>query len=192
MKTPALDLAPVTAGRENLASAESRLVAMRERLEVARQLVETREQEQQACEATRRQVVISGDDDEPAVRALVNARILSEDARERLALLTAAVREVEDEVIAAENALLLTLDAARLAQFETAKKSLSDSILKLGPGYQSAALGIGLAWPTVGKMLESLGDRDLGPYWQKTSPVEALRQGHKSATITEERRGPPR
>ena len=80
MKTPALDLAPVTAGRENLASAESRLVAMRERLEVARQLVETREQEQQACEATRRQVVISGDDDEPAVRALVNARILSEDA----------------------------------------------------------------------------------------------------------------
>lgn len=192
MKTPALDLAPVTAGREALASVEAHLVAMRERLEVARQLVDTREKEQQACEAARRQVVISGEDDEPAVRALTNARILSEDARERLALLTAAVTEAEDSVLGSEAELLLALDVARQERYEETKKALVDAILKYGPPFRVAAQATGQAWWHTGQMLGDVGERFVAAHWRDAEPVAELAKTHKSSIITEERRGPPR
>ncbi len=192
MKTPALDLAPVTAGREALASAEAHLVAMRERLEVARQLVDTRQAEQREAEEARRTAVIAGMDDEPAVRELVNARIRAEDAREKVGLLNDAVRQAEDEVIAAENALLLTLDAARLARYEATKAELVAAILKAGPPFRAAAIGVGQSWWTVGMMMSDLGQRDAAPLWKDCPPIEELARSHKSFTITEERRGPPR
>ena len=183
-----LDLSPVVQARKNLAAAEAQLLAMRARLDDARALVATRELEQRQAEENRRQVVISGDDDEPAVRALTNARILSEDARERLALLTAAVREVEDEVIAAENALLLTLDAARLEQYERTKAELVAAVLRFGPPFSAAAQAMGQAWGHTGQLLGDIGQRFVAPHWKAVDPIPELATTHKSQLVSETRR----
>ena len=187
-----LDLSAVVQGRENLASAEAHLVAMRERLEVARQLVDTRQAEQREAEEARRTAVIAGMDDEPAVRALTNARILAEDAREKVGLLTSAVNEAESAVIQAEGELLAALDGARLAKYEATKAELVAAILKHGPPCRAAGIGVGQSWWTVGMMMGSIGERDVAPFWKDAEPVAELAKTHKSSIITEERRGPPR
>lgn len=187
-----LDLSAVVQGRENLASAEAHLVAMRERLEVARQLVDTRQAEQREAEEARRTAVIAGMDDEPAVRALTNARILAEDAREKVGLLTSAVNEAESAVIQAEGELLAALDVARQERYEETKKALVDAILKYGPPFRVAAQATGQAWWHTGQMLGDVGERFVAAHWRDAEPVAELAKTHKSSIITEERRGPPR
>lgn len=183
-----LDLSPVVQGRENLKKAEADLLAMRERQAAAEALVDTRQAEQRAAEDARRQAVIAGDDDEPAVRALVNSRILSEDAREKVAMLADAVHQAEDEVIQAEAHLLEALDVARLSRYEETKKVLVDAVLKAGPAFRSAAIGVGQSWWTVGMMMSDVGQRDVAPFWRDADPIEELARSHKSALLTEDRR----
>ncbi len=183
-----LDLSQVTAARERLASAEADLLAMRERQAAAVERVATRQAETLSLSAARRSAVVSGQGEEEARSALAAARVALEQDQEDVEFLSQAAYELESAVIDSENALLVELERVRLAQYESAKKALSDSILKLGPPYQSAALGVGLAWGTIGKMLADLGDRDLGPYWQKTQPIEELVARHKSQLVSEDRR----
>lgn len=187
-----LDLSAVTAGREALAAAESHLLAMRERLASAEALVDTRQAEQRAAEEARRQAVISGDDDEPAIRALVNSRILSEDARERAGMLAAAVTAAEDDVLAAEADLLEALDVARTERYEATKAELVNVILKYGPPFRAAAQATGQAWWHTGQMLGDIGERFVAPHWKAVDPIPELAQGHKSALLTEDRRAAPR
>jgi len=183
-----LDLSPVVQARKNLAAAEAQLLAMRARLDDARALVDTREQEQRLAAESLRQAIISGTDEEAASRALSDARSACADALGRIPVLEEVVRQAEDSVIAAEGELLEVLDTARLERFEAAKKELSAVILRYGPIYQSAALGVGMGWGSVGKMLADLGDRDLGPFWQKSQPIEELVARHKSQLVSEDRR----
>ena len=183
-----LDLSPVVQARKNLAAAEAQLLAMRARLDDARALVDTREQEQRLAAESLRQAIISGTDEEAASRALSDARSACADALGRIPVLEEVVRQAEDSVIAAEGELLVELERVRLAQYEAAKKELSTAILRYGPAYQSAALSIGLAWPTLGRMLSDLADRDLGPFWQKSQPIEELVARHKSQLVSEDRR----
>jgi len=183
-----LDLSPVVQGRENLAAAEAQLLAMRARLDDARQLVDLRQEEQRQAEENRRQVVISGEDDEPAIRALVNSRILSEDARERAGMLSDAVHQAEDDVLAAEADLLAALDVARTEQYERTKAELVAAILKHGPPFRAAAQATGQAWWHTGQMLGDIGERFVAPHWKAVDPIPELAQGHKSALLTEDRR----
>ena len=183
-----LDLSAVTAGREALAAAEDRLRAMRERLEASRALVDTRQAEQRAAEEARRQAVIAGDDDEPAIRALVNSRILSEDAREKVAMLADAVTAAEDDVLAAEADLLAALDVARTEQYERTKAELVAAVLRFGPPFSAAAQAMGQAWGHTGQLLGDIGQRFVAPHWKAVDPIPELAQGHKSALLTEDRR----
>ena len=183
-----LDLSAVTQGREALAAAEDRLRAMRERQAAAVERVAARQAEILALGAARRSAVVAGQGEEEARSALASARLALEQDQEDVEFLAQAAHDLESAVIDSENALLVELERVRLAQYESAKKALSDSILKLGPVYQSAALSIGLAWPSLGRLLSDLADRDLGPFWQKTQPIEELVARHRSSLIDEDRR----
>ena len=186
MKNP--DLGSITLARENLKKAEADLLAVRKRQAAAVERVATRQAEILALGAARRSAVVAGQGEEEARSALASARVALEQDREDVEFLAQAAYELESAVIDSENALLVELERVRLAQYESAKKALSDSILKLGPAYQSAALSIGLAWPTLGRMLSDLADRDLGPFWQKSQPIEELVARHKSQLVSEDRR----
>jgi anaerobic glycerol-3-phosphate dehydrogenase len=188
MKTNAIDLTHVTQAREALASAECALLAMRERLSAAEEQADARQAEQQGLELARRQAVIAGSGEIEALEALNIARAASADARERVEMLAEVVRDPERDVLEAENDLLESLEAARFVRFQAAKKELVTAILKTAPEFQSAALGIGMAWPTPGRMLDYLGENDIGPLWVKVQPPASLAGNHKSATLTEEQR----
>lgn len=188
MKTPALDLAPVVTARENLKKAEADLLAMRERQAAAVEKVAARQAEILALGTARRQAVVAGQGEEEARSALAAARVGLEQDQEDVEFLGQAAYELEDAIIAAETALLAELERVRMDRFETAKKALSDVILRHGPAYQAAALGVGMSWGTPGRMLADLGDRDLSQFWQKSQPPEELIARHKSSLIDEDRR----
>jgi hypothetical protein len=188
MKNPAIDLSAVTQAREALASAESRLLAMRERLANAQEQADARQAEQQALELARRQAVIAGSGEDAALEALNIARAASADARERVEMLATAARDPERDVLDAEANLLAALESARFTRYTNAKAELVAAILRLGPTYEASALSLGLAWGTVGKMLGDLGERELAPLWVKTPPPAGLAGNHKSATLTDEQR----
>jgi hypothetical protein len=188
MKTNAIDLTAVTQAREALASAESRLLAMRERLSAAEEQADARQAEQQCLELARRQAVIAGSGEIEALEALNIARAASADARERVEMLATAARDPERDVLDAEANLMAALESARFTRYTNAKAELVAAILRLGPTYEASALSLGLAWGTVGKMLGDLGERDLAPLWIKSPPPAGLAGNHKSATLSEEQR----
>ena len=183
-----LDLSAVTQGREALAAAEDRLRAMRERQAAAVERVAARQAEILALGAARRSAVVYGQGEEEARSALASARVALEQDQEDVEFLAQAAHDLESAVIQAEGELLVELERVRMDRFEVAKKELSAAILRLGPQYQVASLGVGLAWPTLGRMLADLGDRDLAPLWQKSQPIEELVARHKSQLVSEDRR----
>jgi hypothetical protein len=188
MKTNAIDLPHITQAREALASAESRLLAMRERLSAAEEQANYRQAEQQAREADRRRAVLAGVGEDAALEALTAARAASADARERVEMLAEVVRDPEADVLEAEASLRDALEAARFVRFQAAKKELVTALLKLGPEYEASAAAVGMAWGTPGRMLADLAERDLVGCWIKTQPPAALAISHKSATLSEEQR----
>lgn len=186
MKNP--DLGSITLARENLKKAEADLLAMRERQAAAVEKVAARQAEILALGTARRQAVVSGAGEEEARSALAAARVGLEQDQEDVEFLGQAAYELERVVIQAEGELLAELERVRMDRFEAAKKALSDVILRHGPAYQAAALQIGMAWGTPGRMLADLGDRDLSQFWQKSQPPEELIARHQSSLIDEDRR----
>ncbi len=188
MKKADLSLSAVITQRQALTEAEQELIAMRERLASARSRVDTLKAELTQREEDRRQAVISGGDEGPALVALQQARLALEHGMGNVELLEQAEGQREQEVLAAEGQLLEAQTAARLARYDATKAELEAALLRFAPPFRAAALNCGLVWATPGDMLKDIGSRDiyLGDY--PPPPPELATNSHKSPLVSEETR----